>query len=339
VQAHDVRRLGLASEGARGFAADISAGVRAVAREWGWETVTVDDAAGEAAVETVLAVGNVSLFPDLLGRPRGARRILWHGEVLPRRTEESGGVVHRMLPTGRWLDVAAQVLPALAERDVYVRLREQAAMAREPIANLRALRRWAVAFDRIVIDSHDRAEAALASGLAVDVVPFGYHAAFAGQLRTPAEKSVPIISLAHSVGKVGRRQRLLSMIEANLAQAGIPLARISADTYGDRRNALLDPARIVVDVHRLPGNHPGFRFIVATAAGAALVSEPLASPAPLVPGVHYIEADAHEMAEVLRALLGDEPWRRRIVDAAQELLASTLSMERVLPRVLGLPVA
>ena len=91
---------------------------------------------------------------------------------------------------------------------------------------------------------------------------------------------------------------------------------------------------MVVDIHRLPGNNPGFRFIVASAAGAALVSEPLARPEPLVPGVHYVEAHEDEMAEAVAALLANEPARRGLVEAAQALLSGELQMTRVLPRVL-----
>lgn len=76
-------------------------------------------------------------------------------------------------------------------------------------------------------------------------------------------------------------------------------------------------------------------FVVAAAAGAALLSEPLHRPEPLEPGVHYLEAPSTQMAQSVADLLADEPRRLRIVEAAQSLLASDLHMRNVLPRLVA----
>lgn len=327
-------RLGLAAERQIGFSAELVSGVEAVAREWGWSHRRVDDAGDELASDVVLAIGDVRLFPDLVLRPKSTRRVLWHGETLPRPTAESGSRVHSLVPTGRLLDVAARVVPRFARLEPFARWREHAAIVREPIANLAQLRRARSAFDRIVVDSHDRAEGALRAGLPVDVVPYGYHERFAGPLRTGGERPIDVLLLAHLVGL--RRRRLLATVGARLAEHGIALERITAGIYGEQRTEMLRRTRIVIDLHRLPGNSPGFRFIVATAGGAALVTEPLASSQPLVAGEHYVEAPAQEMAEAVRALLADEPRRLRLVEAGQRLLATDLHMRQVLPRVLKL---
>lgn len=318
-----------------GFATDVANGIAAVADEWGWSHHVVNDEAEEAATDVVVAVGNVSIFPDLVRRAHAARRILWHGEILPRPTDESGGRIHELLPTGRVLDVAGGALPFLRRSPAFVRWREQAAIVREPQANLRELRRHAGAFDRVVIDSRDRAAGAIAAGLTVEVVPYGYHEVYAGALRQGGERPIKAIWMAHLVGRIGRRQRLMADVKAELAKMQIDLARFPTGTYGSVRNGILGQSRIVIDIHRLPGNHPGFRFIVATAAGAALVTEPLADPWPLVPGVHYVEATAAEMAEAVRSLLDDESRRRRMVEAAQQLISTELHMRTILPPVLG----
>lgn len=327
--------LGVAEENQSGFSAELMVGVEAAAGELGWLTRRVNTGRDEAECDVVLAIGNASLFPDLVRRPKQAARVLWHGETLLRPAAESGGAVHRWLPTGRLLDIFFGAAPFARRAERLVRARERAAMVREPLANLRVLRQTSRAFDRIVIDAHDRAEGAIRAGLAVEVVPYGYHPSFAGPFVAGGERTIDVVLLGHLVGRHGRRQRLLAEVERDLASRGVNIRRITSGTYGRERAAILAQARILIDLHRVPGNHPGFRFIVAAAAGAAVVSEPLHRPDPLVPGMHHVEAPAGELVAVIAQLLDDEPRRQRIVEAAQSLLATELHMGTVLPSVVG----
>jgi len=329
-------RLGVAVEDQSGFSAELTDAAEMAAAELGWRHRRVDTGADEEAVDVVLAIGNVRLFPDLLRRPKSARRVLWHGETLPRPTAESGTRVHQLVPTGRLLDTGFSALPGARRSEPLMRLREQAAIVREPLANLRLLEKWSGAFDRIVIDSRDRAEGAIRAGLDVTVVPYGYHESYAGPFdATSEDRPIGALLLAHLVGRYGRRQRLVAELERSFDARQIALTKVTRGTYGAERGALLRQARVVIDVHRVPGNHPGFRWIVASAAGAVVVTEPLASPEPLVRDVHYVEAKADEMPDAVAEILADEPRRKRIVDASQSLLATDLAMCRVLPRVLG----
>ena len=194
---------------------------------------------------------------------------------------------------------------------------------------------WPDAHARIVIDTAERAQAALAVGIALDVVPFGYHPAYAGPLADPAaERDIEVLTLAN-IDPVARRYRLIKGITADLAQSNVELVQVPGHTYGEGRRRILERARVVLDVHRLPGSHPLFRLILSAAAGAAMISEPLDHPEPLVPGVHYIEADTDGLAAAIQDLLADEPRRRRIVEAAQALLTTDLDLRRTLPRALG----
>jgi hypothetical protein len=328
-------QLGLADESRGGFSVDLMMGVEAAATELGWRHARVGTAAEESAADVVLAIGDVRLFPDLLRRLKRARRVLWHGETLPRPTSESGAAIHRALPTGRLLDWTFAAVPRADRLPRLLRLREQAAIVREPLANLRLLEKYADRFDRIVIDSADRAEGAIRAGLPVDVVPYGYHEAYAGALVAGGERPVQALVLAHLVGRHGRRQRWMTLVERQLGERGIALEPYPTGTYGVKRTERLRQTRVVVDIHRMPGNFPGFRFIVASAAGSALVTEPLTRPEPLVPGVHYLEAPADRMADAVAGLLADEPARQRLVEASQALLADQLHMRTVLPRALG----
>ncbi len=330
-------RLGIADEGWVGFERDVALGVAASARASGWETRTVATAADEARVDVVLAIGNLGIYPDLVRRHASARRILWHMEVLSIPPVDPTAIyrLHRRVPTGRLLDGAARALPPFGRSGVFARWREEAAIERETGANLRGLQASRRAFDRIVVDSNDRAWGARAAGIDVDVLPVGYHEAYAGPLASlgDAERDIEVLLLGSLPGRYGRRQRVLPLVEAGLAERGVTVTRLTTALMGPPRRAILDRTRVVVDIHRVPGNHPMLRFILATAAGAALVAEPLRDPSPLVAGVHYLEAPTGELPTVIAELLADEPARRRLVTASQALIAGPAHMDRIQPRL------
>ena len=328
-------RLGLETEAIWGFLAELTTAAAVVAQELGMEAHQVSNSADEAQVDVLLTIGSFNLYPDLIVRPHTARRVLWHVEPLPRPASGVANRLHRMVPTGKLLDLSRAALPPLPRSAAWRRWREEAANVREPANNLAWLRRHAPAVDRVVIDTAERAQAALAAGIALDVVPFGYHPAYAGPLADPAaERDIEVLTLAN-IDPVARRYRLIKGITADLAQSNVELVQVPGHTYGEGRRRILERARVVLDVHRLPGSHPLFRLILSAAAGAAMISEPLDHPEPLVPGVHYIEADTDGLAAAIQDLLADEPRRRRIVEAAQALLTTDLDLRRTLPRALG----
>jgi hypothetical protein len=328
-------RLGLEIESVSGFIAELTRAAGAAARELGMDTREVSTSAEESEVDVLLVVGSVNLYRDLVARQRRTRRVLWHLEPLPKPVGGPIDRLHRALPTGKLLDLGGAALPPVRRTGAWRRWREEAANVREPMTNLVWLRRHAAAIDRIVIDTAARAEGALDSGISFEVVPFGYHASYAGPLTAPAaERDIGVLTLAN-ISPLARRHRLVAGLADELRASNIELVRVPDHTYGADRRAILERTRVVVDVHRLPGSHPLFRFILSAAAGAAMISEPMAQPAPLVPGVHYVEAATKDLSHAAVELLGDEPRRRRIVEAAQALLATDLDLRRTLPRALG----
>jgi hypothetical protein len=327
-------RLGIAHERCFGFLRELGEAVMDIAREQGGAPRDVDTTADEAQVDVVLAIGSVHLYPDLVARAHSARRVLWHTEPLPRTTAATRGGIHRFLPTGRMLDLSRAVVPPLERSARWRRSREQAANVREPLTNLAQLRRHAAAFDRIVIDAEVRAEGAFAAGLDVEVIPFGYHLTWAGPIGAAVPRDIDVVALAN-VSHIARRQRILGALEAELSRSNVGVTRLSGHVYGAMRRRALERARVSIDIHRIPGGYPLYNFILASAAGVALVTEPLVKPAPLVAGVHYVEAEEKDLARAVRDLLADEPRRLRMVEAAQALLTGELDLRRTLPRALG----
>jgi hypothetical protein len=305
-----------------------------IARDMGVEARNVSNSAEEADVDLVLAIGSVFLYPDLVARPKTARRVLWHTEPLLRKSTASEDGIHPWLPTGRLLDISRALVPRLANTKRWRLWREKAASVREPRRNLVQLRRHAKAFDRIVIDANCRAQGALEAGIPIEVVPFGYHASYAGPIGSNRPRDIDVMAMGNA-DPIARRHRVLVPIEAELAESNVNVVRVSGHTYGTQRRAMLERARVSLDVHRIPGNEPNHNFVLVTAAGAALVTEPVLQPGPLVPGVHYVEAEPSGLAQATRDLLADEPRRLRMVEAAQELLRTELDLRRNLLRALG----
>jgi hypothetical protein len=104
--------------------------------------------------------------------------------------------------------------------------------------------------------------------------------------------------------------------------------------WGEDRTALLRRTRLVLNVMRVPGEFIGLRLVMAIAAGAVVVSEPMTDPFPFVPGVHFVEAPLARLLDEARNLLEDEPRRRKVAEAGQALLEGQLTMTQSLQRVL-----
>ena len=105
--------------------------------------------------------------------------------------------------------------------------------------------------------------------------------------------------------------------------------------WGSERAALLRRTRVVVDIHRIPGNFVGLRLLLTLAAGAVLVTEPMTDPWPFIPGVHYLEAQASDLLDVACLVAEDDVRRVRLVEAGQAFLGDSLTMQASLGRVLA----
>lgn len=102
------------------------------------------------------------------------------------------------------------------------------------------------------------------------------------------------------------------------------------------RTALLSRSRVLVNVHRGPSAYfEWVRLLDAMANGCVVVSEPSTHVAPLVPGVHFVEAAIDDLVAAADALLDDEDRRRSMATAAHDLLRRELAQDDLLLAALG----
>jgi hypothetical protein len=329
--------LGLANGAADPLTRSLVDAVEAAWREDGGDVRRVACAADEAAVDVLLAIGLPRYYRDLLAGPRTAFRIAWVGEPLPRlRNDGPPRAIERLGAAGilRIVRSAARPLRALPLPERASWLRASLGEERERAANLVEVIDCARRVDRLVTTSRDRAAVLAAHGVAARVVPWGQHPVFAGPLTSAAAgpRDLPILLLGSAVRR-GRGRRSVTVRQLGYDRA--PDLTVAGDVWGSDRDALLRRTRVLLDIHRAEGNFVGLRLLLATAAGAAMVTEPMTDPYPFEPGRHFVSAPAARLLSEARALTTDERRRREIVDNAQALCAAELTMGRSLERVLA----
>jgi hypothetical protein len=310
------------------------------AAELGLTTCRIDRPEDERSVQVLLLVGYPRSYASFLQAPRSARRIAWFGEPLPRPAADAaaGGRRSRRLADAG-LRVMKRTLGPMTRRSLpgpLGRLREAAAIAQLRAANLADAIWCSRSVDVVAVTSRDRARVLEQSAIHAAVVPFGFHPAGFGPLvaRDTVRRDIPIVVLgAESRVRRLRRGRVLAQLAPALDPAGPPV--YLDGVWGADRDAILRRARVMLDIHRVPGNFVGLRFLTAMAAGAVLVTEPIDDPYPFEPGVDHIEAPTEAIAGAVRSVLADEPGRRAIAQAAQMRLRTDLSMRTALARVLA----
>jgi len=94
--------------------------------------------------------------------------------------------------------------------------------------------------------------------------------------------------------------------------------------WGSERQRLLRRTRVALNVNQVPGNFIGIRALLASAAGAICVTDPVAAPEPFIPGVHYLEAPGDRLADTVRSILVDRARRLDMARAAQRFVVEEL---------------
>ncbi len=148
-----------------------------------------------------------------------------------------------------------------------------------------------------------------------------------------------------------RRGRVLADLAPLLVRRGaqLHLSRfdrpIRADTpgavFGADKHRLLSGSRTLLNIHRArsagaqrPAYFEWARMVEAMANRCVVVSEPSDGYAPLVAGVHFVEACAPELGATLDGLLDDPQRLRHIADAAFETVSGPLALRHSVGRML-----
>ena len=286
---------------------------------------------------SILGVGFPGAFLGVLeaqsARSPARPLIAWVGEPLLPTGGPNGGPL-AAAARSRAMDYLRYPLRPLKHAPLpgpIARIRSSATGQRELARNTRDLAHLVALVDRLVVTSRDKAAILVGHGIEADVVPYGYAAAVAGPITPPesGERDLAMVSLATLDPRVAWRRSILDQLRQDE-----PRLTVANGIWGQDRYALLRRARIVLNVQRVPGNFVGLRIVLALAAGAVMVGEPMTDPHPFVPGVHFVSAPLDRLLEEARALLADEPRRRRMAAAGQEMLLGELAMARCLSRVL-----
>jgi glycosyltransferase involved in cell wall biosynthesis len=301
---------------------DATEAARGSFEELGCETVLTDDASFDPSeANAVLVWGNAGLFPrafERLAALQPSRRpvvAVWHSEVLP--FARASGVRRPRLTTR---ELAKAVLRHPRAIDPYTNARRLVRLVRRGLLDL------------VVVISEDRREYLAERGVESEVVPRGYHPSFGSDLG--GERDVDVLFLGAL--DVPRRRRVLRRLE----RAGIDvLARgdwRDPQYWGAPRAALLNRAKISLNLSRHAGQFSGDRFTLSMGNGALVVSEPAHRPAPFRPGEHYVEARTSDLAVTISRLLADDEELRRIAAAGREFVTRELTMTNAAAKVLAL---
>ena len=269
----------------------------------------------------VLVWGNAGWFPGAFERlaalPVDRRPLVgvWHSEVLP--FARGSGMPRPRLTASELLKAARRDGRAI---DPYSNARRLAGLVRRGLIDL------------LMVISEDRREFLAGVGIEAEVVPRGYHPSFGADLG--GERDIDVLFLGAL--NVPRRRRILQMLE----RAGLDVLARGSWTdpryWGAGRAALLNRAKIALNISRHPGQFSGDRFTVSMGNGALVVSEPVYRPAPFRPGEHYVEAPPRALAATISRLLADQKERRRIAANGHDFVTEELTMAHAAERVLAL---
>ena len=285
----------------------------------------------------ILGVGYPQYYPWLRTPLPGARHILWIGESLPATGETLRTQIRRRLPMGRVLGALSSTGSAMGWRSLPDRLaapREQAAIDHDQRFNLAACRRASRQGLELVVTSSDRRPPSPLAGSR----PGWSRTGTIPRTLDPHKmwmmaRDIDVLVLATAVsGSTSRRARIVAATIAELGPS-IRYEVVERGLFGVERHRNLGRTRVVLNVHRIPAISRDPCDSTA-AAGALLVSEPIDAPAPFVPGRHYVEARADDLASTVQWMLADRERRLEIARAGQGLVVGELTMTRSLRALL-----
>jgi hypothetical protein len=167
-------------------------------------------------------------------------------------------------------------------------------------------------------------------GIDAEFVPVGYHHSWGKKLSL--ERDIDVLFIGSFKSK--RRRSMLKDLDKKLSAKGIKLQIINKGCYGEQRTALLNRAKIVLDLPKHTWEMPGMRLLMSISCGAMVVSEYVEETAPYKPGVHFVRAKYSELPDAICHYIEHEDQRQAIVDSSYKFVTQELTMENSLLQIM-----
>ena len=166
-------------------------------------------------------------------------------------------------------------------------------------------------------------------GMPVRFVPIGYHPQLGGLLNLPRNIDVLFLGRINNT----RRKVLIKNIARHLKQHSISFTIVD-EAYDNARKELLNKAKIILDIPRVPWEPGGIRFLMAMSCGALVVSLNVRYTAPYEPGVHFVSCSEQNIIDSIRHYLSNPVQRQIIVDNAFELVTKNITATNMMAKVM-----
>jgi len=330
----------------------------------GCQADLVDDGAVEALqADILLLAGNCShfvKFPRLLSRHKGPRpkTVLWQLDPLgpPEMTDQAGktGLKMAMLNRKNQPRICARLIkatiPSHRKLKKFIReilaekfKKEMAAQNQQDYSNLDTedlgfimdQHRWLKKqysqswCDFVFASTIPRCRFLNNMGIPAGYVPAGYHKGWGQKLQ--AARDIDVLFIGYV--KTKSRLNTLKALRQSLAEKGIELVIAPSGCYGQQRTELLNRARIVLDIIRMPWEMPAMRLLMSMACGALVISNWTGEPVPFTKE-HFVQADTHNLAEAIIYYLKNENKRQAIADSAYGFVTEKLTLQNCVLQIL-----
>jgi hypothetical protein len=166
-------------------------------------------------------------------------------------------------------------------------------------------------------------------GINAALAPVGGHRGWGQDLNL--DRDIDVLYL----GAVSRQPRgiKVSRLQEALAQRGRALT-LASGVHGEARDRLLNRAKIVLSLLRLPHDLAGMRLLMGMACGALVVSEHCDDTAAFQPGKHFVMAGLDRLPEVIVRYLECEAERQAIAREGHRFVTEELTLEKVVRKML-----
>jgi len=167
-------------------------------------------------------------------------------------------------------------------------------------------------------------------GINTELIPVGYHPLW-GQDRQ-LNRDIDALFL----GYINRRPRgtNLRRLQESLADRGRTLT-LAGNAFGPDRAHLLNRARIVLSLLRMPHDLAGMRMLMGMACGALVVSEHCPDTDAYRPGEHFVMAGLDELPAVIDYYLAHENERRKIARQGYRFVTEELTLANAVRKMLA----